>query len=250
VQLIEDYIDQDKLSAKYGDIVFEERLNFDMREGSDKVMEMVKTLTDPENDDDGDMFEMDQFNPDNTIDSSDQEEGEEEGNDDDDDDDDDDVNFDFNTDEDYQELRDAFDSMKSKDGKVQVSAFKKWDVISELIEDEYITEGDLRDSISEVGVKGNKLDFEQFVEVFESLEDKAVGEDEDDNNDDIDIDDETLKREGLKVSYLKEGEVLEGFEALDAVQRDTRKARERQKKDDQEVVEMVDNDFFFCFIYS
>lgn len=55
----------------------------------------------------------------------------------------------------------------------------------------------------------------------------------------IEANDEQLEKQGLKVSYVKGGQVLEGAEALEAVQKDAANARKKEEIDDMEVLEMV-----------
>jgi hypothetical protein len=144
VRIIEDFIDHEKLSAKYGDLVFEDKMEVDMRDGVDQVRDMVASLSDDD---------------------------EEDENDDDEDDDEDD--------EDY--------------------------------------------------IEGDDDEDELLYDDINSLDDL----------DDEDLDAAQLERQGLKVSYIKEGAVLEGSDALQEVSKDARQARRQEQEDEQEVVEMV-----------
>lgn len=93
-------------------------------------------------------------------------------------------NDDSDESEEYEnELRIAFDELKGKDGKVTVKAFKQWEEIETLFEEEFVTEPILQAILKEAKVKNN-MDFDQFVEVYEMIEDAAVGEDQDDDADD------------------------------------------------------------------
>ena len=145
VRIIEDFIDHEKLSAKYGDLVFEDKLQADMRDGVSQVRDMVDSLSGDDDDEDDDDEDEDE------DDDGDYLEGEE---------DDEDLIYDINS--------DALDGL-----------------------------------------------------------------------DDEDLDAAELERKGLKVSYIKEGEVLQGSDALQEVSKDARQARRQEQEDEQEVVEMV-----------
>ena len=140
VRIIEDFIDHEKLSAKYGDLVFEDKMEVDMRDGVDQVRDMVASLSDDDEEDDED---------------------------------------DDEDDEDY--------------------------------------------------IEGDDDEDELLYDDINSLDDL----------DDEDLDAAQLERQGLKVSYIKEGAVLEGSDALQEVSKDARQARRQEQEDEQEVVEMV-----------
>lgn len=141
VRIIEDFIDHEKLSAKYGDIVFEDKMEANMRDGVDQVRDMVASLSD---DDDEDA-------------------------DDDEDDEDED---------------------------------------------------------------GIYIDGED--EIYDDITSGSLSDEEDE-----DLDAAELERQGLKVSYIKEGSVLQGSDALQEVNKDARQARRQEQEDEQEVIEMV-----------
>ena len=140
VRIIEDFIDHEKLSAKYGDLVFEDKMEVDMRDGVNQVRDMVASLSDDDEEDDED---------------------------------------DDEDDEDY--------------------------------------------------IEGDDDEDELLYDDINSLDDL----------DDEDLDAAQLERQGLKVSYIKEGAVLEGSDALQEVSKDARQARRQEQEDEQEVVEMV-----------
>lgn len=144
VRIIEDYIDHEKLSAKHGDLVFEDTMQVEMSDGLEQVRSMVDSLSDNDDEDD---------------------------------------------------------------------------------EDDYDDDDEMDD------ITSGELDAE-----YDDYDD-----DDDDSYDEIDaeIDAAELERQGLKVSYIKQGERLEGPEALEEVSKDARQARRQEEEDDQEVIEMV-----------
>ena len=107
----------------------------------------------------------------------------------------------------YEEaLQEAFDELKGKDGKVTVKAFKEWEEVQALIEEDGITEKDIQTALSENEIKGNKLDFEQFTQIMDTLQDMAddndIDDDETDGEDDEDEDSmDTSKSEELESDY-------------------------------------------------
>ena len=88
-------------------------------------------------------------------------------------DDDDDMSYE-------EELEDAFNTLKGKDGKVPKKAFQQWSVISDMLKDGSITQGDVKQAFDDAEITGNALDFEEFIEVYEILDEFAYGVDEDD----------------------------------------------------------------------
>ena len=89
-------------------------------------------------------------------------------------DDDDDMSYE-------EELEDAFNTLKGKDGKVPKKAFQQWSVISDMLKDGSITQGDLKQAFDDAEITGNSLDFEEFIEVYEILDEFAYGADGDDD---------------------------------------------------------------------
>ena len=93
---------------------------------------------------------------------------------DDEEDDDDDMSYE-------EELETAFNTLKGKDGKVPKKSFQQWSVISDMLKDGSITQGDLKQAFDDAEITGNSLDFEEFIEVYEILDEFAYGADEDDD---------------------------------------------------------------------
>ena len=70
--------------------------------------------------------------------------------------------------------RDAFEELKSKNGKVSVKRFKTWESIKEALEEGDISEKDLEDALKKAGVgKSGEMDYETFKQVVRTIEDPS-----------------------------------------------------------------------------
>jgi len=84
--------------------------------------------------------------------------------------------------EEEEMLRDFYDKLKDKNGKLTAKAFKAWEEVAEL----GLEAKELNEMLKSIGVKPNgDLTFEQFVEAVRNLDE---GEDVDDADDDEDDD--------------------------------------------------------------
>lgn len=96
--------------------------------------------------------------------------------------------------------RDLFDELKSeKSGKLSVKKFKKWDGIKEEIGNGALTVEAIDNALRIAGVEvsksntGGEMNFNQFKEVMDMLEEVMYdGEDDEEDSDDEDDDDSTL----------------------------------------------------------
>ena len=97
-----------------------------------------------------------------------------------DDEDEDDENENNEEDEQSYEdaLQEAFNELKGKDGKVTVKAFKEWEEVKGMLDDGLVTDELISNVLVTAEVKGNKMSFDEFVEVLEELQDMADGDDE------------------------------------------------------------------------
>ena len=92
------------------------------------------------------------------------------------------------SDDDFDELsaeeleaisREAFDELKSKNGKVSVKRFMAWESIAEALEEGEITKEDVETALAKAGVgKSGDMDFEAFKRVVEIVEDTTLLSDE------------------------------------------------------------------------
>jgi hypothetical protein len=77
--------------------------------------------------------------------------------------------------------RETFNELKTpKSEKVTLASFKKWPVIAELLESKELSAADIKAAMKHAGVSGNDLNYDQFVDAIEYIEDLiGVTEDED-----------------------------------------------------------------------
>jgi len=147
--------------------------------------------------------ELDELAEEANDDEFDGEEEEDEETDIEDEDDEDDV-----SDEEMKETAlELYNELKGKDKKLSVAAFKAWDDLKEMLAGGVVTQAEINGLINDVSKGGKQLDFEQFYEIVQAVDDLAEGgaeEDDEEVEEEDEVDPEDKNLEEIAKEYFNE----------------------------------------------
>lgn len=94
--------------------------------------------------------------------------------------------------------QEIFDELRGKAKSLSVKKLMEWDEVKEIVDNEILSEKEIKSIISKYVGKSNEINFEQFSQIIDEVDESASEEMEDDEEEDIDsneIDDEETIRE-------------------------------------------------------
>jgi hypothetical protein len=112
--------------------------------------------------------------------------------------------------------RETFNELKTpKSEKVTLASFKKWPVIAELLESKELSAADIKAAMKHAGVSGNDLNYDQFVDAIEYIEDLlGVTEDEDEEVEEAPVESKKGFDKSVNIQANAKGEVLNEADEL------------------------------------